>query len=147
MARPRNKKSPIRQSAAVHTESHQSQAKAQPSKFPPNSLVGNQPTVMAVVDGTLCECLMDTGSQVTCLSEAFYRQHLKHRPLEPLDDLMVVGASGSAVPYIGYTEIHLRFPSREAGVEAETTTLALITPTRDGRGRAPLLIGTNTSVV
>lgn len=36
-----------------------------------------------------------------CLSEAFYRQNLRHRPLKPIDDLLVVEADGTQVPYTG----------------------------------------------
>ena len=90
---------------------------------------------------------MDTGSQVTCIAESFYRTHLRHHPLQPISNLLVVGASGQSVPYLGYIEVKVRFTKETAGVDMETTTLALVTPSRDGSNRAPLLLGTNTSIV
>ena len=113
----------------------------------PHDLVGNPSVIMAEVDGHRCPCLLDTGSQVTCVSEAFYRKNLHHRSLQPLNNLQVVGASGKTVPYVGYIEISLRFSESTAGVSEEMATLALVTPSRDGHDRTPLLLGTNTNVI
>ena len=56
-------------------------------------------------------------------------------------------ARGASLPYLGYIEVKVRFTEETAGVDMETTTLALVTPSRDGNNRAPLLLGTNTSIV
>ena len=140
------KRCPIRPEVTVNAQSPTPTPSTGTPKVP-DDLVGNSSTTKVKVGGILCDCLMDTGSQVTCLSEAFYQKNLKHIPLQPLDDLVVVGASGSKIPYLGYIEIHLYFPPDETGIDTETTTLALVTPTRDGSDRAPLLIGTNTNVI
>ena len=62
-------------------------------------------------------------------------------------NLQVVGASGKPVPYVGYTEVSLRFSESTASVSEEMATLALVTPSRDGHDRTPLLLGTNTNVI
>ena len=113
----------------------------------PKKLVGNAAILTAEIEGNQVPCLMDTGSQVTCIAESFYRTHLRHHPLLPITNLLVVGASGRSVPYLGYIEVKVRFTRETAGVDMETTTLALVTPSRDGNHRAPLLLGTNTSIV
>ena len=109
--------------------------------------MGNPSIVTAEIEGKQVPYLMDTGSQVTCISESFYRTHLLHRPLQPLTNLLVMGASGRSVPYLRYIEVKVRFTEETAGVDMETSTLALVTPSRDGNNRAPLLLGTNTSIV
>lgn len=142
-------KRPVGPTAAVNTQFRQPRTKVKSTKILPEQLVGAQSTVMAEVDGIACGCLLGTGSQVTCLSEDFYRKYLKHRILEPLDNLVVIGASGSQAPYLGYTEIDLpvHFSAQEAGVDTYTTALVLITPTQNSNHTTPLLIGTNTGVI
>ena len=110
----------------------------------PKNLMGNPAILTAEIEGTQVPCLMDTGSQVTCIAESFYRTHLRHHPLEPIANLLVVGASGRSVPYLGYIEVKVCFTKETAGVDIQTTTLALVAPSRDGSNRAPLLLGTNT---
>ena len=111
----------------------------------PDGLVGDPNVVEVYVDGAPCLCLLDTGSQVTCIAESFFRT-LPDRKLKPLEDLEVTGAGGQEVPYLGFTEIDITIPKKDAGVDVTTTVLALVCP--DGvDDQAPLLMGTNTSVL
>ncbi|XP_022110670.1 uncharacterized protein LOC110990125 [Acanthaster planci] len=100
-----------------------------------------------LVDGHPTQCLLDTGSQVTCVTETFHTRNLPHRQLHPLSQLTVIGAAGHPVPYKGYVEISLKFPVDSTGSEQEVTTLALVCPDRQGSNDTPLIVGTNTSVV
>ena len=113
----------------------------------PHGVVGDQPITPVFIDGRPSRCLLDTGSQVTCLSSTYYARHLSHRQLQPLSRLSVVGAAGQPVPYQGFIEVGLKFPADSAGTQREVTTLALVCPDREGADDVPLLIGTNTSVV
>lgn len=65
----------------------------------PSGLVGEPWESKAWVDGIECRCLIDTGSQVTCVAESFYKQYLQHRGITSMGDLLrVEGAAGQIVP-------------------------------------------------
>ena len=108
-------------------------------------LVGDPTIVTAFVDGYECDCLLDCGSQVTCITESFFRTHLRNKTLLPLSNLKVTGAGGGDVPYLGYTEIDVVLPKRDTGIEHKATTLALVCP--DVGRQTSLLLGTNTRIV
>lgn len=111
----------------------------------PDGLVGDPSLVAVEIDGKPCKALLDTGSQVTCIGESFMRSYLPDRKLLPLDDLVVTGAGGQSVPYLGYTELEICFPKAEAGIGKKVSTLVLVCP--DKGHVSPLLIGTNTNLV
>ena len=70
------------------------------------------------VDGKQCKALLDTGSQVTSISESFF-------------------------PFLGYISVNLKFPSGESGVKTGHEILALIVPDTEDNRRMPLVVGKN----
>ena len=87
---------------------------------------------------------MDTGSQVTTVSECFHRNRLSHLPVHPIEALLEIeGAGGQHVPYLGYIETRVTFPLSIPGREEELVVLALVVPECQFNSRTPLLIGTN----
>lgn len=95
---------------------------------------------MAGVD---CQCLLDTGSQVTTVSSSFYNSSLSEHPIQPIKGLDVEGASGAMVPYLGYISLVLQFPKDFVETEPEVATLALVVPDIRTNCDLPVLIGTN----
>lgn len=72
----------------------------------PKGLVGSKCTAVVNIAGIDCNCLLDTGSQITIVSTSFYNQNLSDQPVKPLYDLLEVeGAAGQSVPYLGFVEI------------------------------------------
>ena len=58
---------------------------------------------VAIINGNRCNCLLDTGSQLTTLSKSFYESHFPNVPLRSIDDfLRVEGANCQPVQYLGY---------------------------------------------
>ncbi|KAL0150798.1 hypothetical protein M9458_053880, partial [Cirrhinus mrigala] len=115
------------------------------SEVPPDRLVGPRCTAMLIIDGIPCECLLDSGSQVTTVSESFYNHYLQSHSLLSLDDLLEIeGAGGQAVPYLGYLELRIMFPKEITGRAAEILTLALVVPDCKTNSEIPALVGTNT---
>lgn len=111
----------------------------------PKHLVGSKCTASVNVDGVDCSCLLDTGSQVTTVAKSFYQTHLSEHSIRPISDILEVeGANGQPVPYLGYVEVHLKFPKALLESEPEISTLALIVPDLQSNSGVPLLIGTNT---
>lgn len=91
-----------------------------------------------------CESILDSGSQVTTISETFHASHLSSLPVQPIHSLLEIeGAGGQTVPYLGYVEANLTFPHTVAGTEVELTVLALIVPECHFNSETPLLVGTN----
>ncbi len=110
----------------------------------PNGLIGEPWESKAWLDGIDCHCLIDTGSQVTCVAESFYKQYLRHRGITSMGNLIrVEGAAGQIVPYIGYIEIDVQFPKSACGTDAVVAVLALVCPDQAYNARLPLLVGTN----
>ncbi len=111
----------------------------------PKGLVGRKSTANVEVGGVGCNCLLDTGSQVTTISQSFYNDHLLEYIIKPVSDILEVeGANGEPVPYAGYVEISLKFPKEFIASEPEVETLALIVPDTRSNSSIPVLIGTNT---
>lgn len=109
-----------------------------------NDLVGKANECNAFVDGHLCKALLDTGSQVTSISESFYRRYLSHRAIQSVNKLLkVIGVTGQNVQFLGYIELDIKFPEEESGVKTSQTVLVLVVPGTEYNKRVPLVVGTN----
>ena len=52
------------------------------------------------------KCLIDTGAEVSCMSEKFYQLH--YTGMKELDEeLRLTSVDGSGVEYVGYVELEL----------------------------------------
>lgn len=110
----------------------------------PRGLVGSRCTAEVDIADHHCQCLLDTGSQVTTVPVSFYNHHLAHEPIHPLNELLQIeGAAGQSVPYLGYIN-ETKFPKDFLGKDMDISTLALVVP--DSRSDSPstVLIGMNT---
>lgn len=94
-----------------------------------NGLVGPRCTAVVIIEGTRCDCLLDSGSQVTTVSKSFHETYLSLQQILPLNNILEIeGAGGQAVPYLGYVEVTILFPDDIAGKSEEVRTLALVVP-------------------
>ncbi|MCJ8730139.1 hypothetical protein PDJAM_G00180710 [Pangasius djambal] len=111
----------------------------------PKGLIGAKYTAQILIDGQSCNCLLDTGSQVTTVSQSFYESNLSHLKIHPLNELLEVeAANGQTVPYLGFVEVDITFPKSCFGSEIPVSTLALVVPDTRSNEQSKLLIGTNT---
>lgn len=111
----------------------------------PRGLVGSRCTAEVVIVGHVCQCLLDTGSQVTTIPASFYNRHLYNEPIHPLNDLLQVeGAAGQSVPYLGYIDLTMMFSKDFLGKDIEVSTLALVVPDSRPDTSSTVLIGMNT---
>lgn len=70
--------------------------------------VGECKTVEVKLQGVTVSCLLDTGSQVSTISESFFREHLsvKDEDIHPAFEwLKITAANGLDIPYMGYVEL------------------------------------------
>ena len=66
-------------------------------------LVGQCPTVDILLGNVKVKCLLDTGSNVSTITETFFEQHFKPT-LENCEWLSLSAANGLGIPYLGYFE-------------------------------------------
>ncbi|RXN06967.1 Retrovirus-related Pol poly from transposon [Labeo rohita] len=70
--------------------------------------VGTCPMVDLKIRGVLVSCLLDTGSQVSTITEGFFREHLSGNESDVLSTsgwLKITAANGLDIPYLGYMEL------------------------------------------
>ena len=108
-----------------------------------SGLVGPSCESPVFVNGVSAKCLIDSGSQVSIISESFYREKLSDLPLEPLDSLKVTGAGGQTVPYLGFVRCEIGLPVHVVGVKENVSSLLLVCPDTDFSKRVPIIVGTN----
>lgn len=108
------------------------------------ALVGPSLDTEATIEGSKVSCLIDSGSQVSIVSETFYRSKLSHVTLEELSsELKVVGAGGNVVPYLGFVRVNVSMSKDVVGVGEGVNALMLVCPDTDFSQRVPVIIGTN----
>lgn len=87
---------------------------------------------------------MDTGSQVTTISESFHKMHISHFPIPSIHALLEIeGSGGQNVPNLGYVQIHITFPKNISGKEQQLVVLILFVTECHFNSKILLLIGTN----
>lgn len=111
----------------------------------PKRLIGPKCTAAVSIEGSQCNSLLDSGSQVTTVSKSFYDRNLSSQKIFPIQDLLdIEGAGGQEVPYLGYISTTIHFPESVMGKSAEVDTLILVVPHHRTNMEVPLLIWTNT---
>lgn len=68
------------------------------------SLVGNCPAVTIGIGGVTVDCILDTGSMVSTITESFYNKYLCDIPIVQECHLKLRAANGLEIPYVGYIE-------------------------------------------
>lgn len=112
---------------------------------PYRRLVGAANESILYIDGIEVACLVDTGSQLTTISETFHREKLSKLEIKPLtdifgeDEFVMRSAGGHNLPYRGYIEAQVEIP----GARTQLDTLILVVPDTDYKRRVPVLVGTN----
>ena len=92
-----------------------------------------------MINGHPVTALLDTGSQVTHISETFC--HANNFQILPLDKLVEIeGTGGNLIKYIGYIEATLILPL--GSHLFETGALLLVLRPTDYQQRVPVVIGT-----
>ena len=110
-----------------------------PHSDPWAKLVGRANEDQIVINGHPVTALLDTGSQVTHVSQAFCLA--KGFQIYPLSQLVEIeGTGGDSIKYVGYIEAKLAIPIGSHTFKVEA--LLLVLPTTDYQRRVPVAIGT-----
>ena len=84
--------------------------------------------------------MIDTGSMVTTMSESFYKIIAAEHPLKTLDDFVLLGANGDAVPYLGYIEVQIQVPNLK--IQSVFAPVLITRDTAFSR-KIPVIVGMN----
>ena len=77
--------------------------------------IGRRPILSVKFGGVEVECLLDTGSQVTTVTETFFERHMKSLCkdiVQPGSWLTLTAANGLQIPYCGYVELDVEIAGR-----------------------------------
>ena len=69
--------------------------------------MGTCPILDISIGGIQCSALLDTGSQVSTVTESFYKRYLHSNALKTDQYLKLTAANGLTIPYIGYLELDI----------------------------------------
>lgn len=105
-------------------------------------LIGEPNECEILIEDKRCMALIDTGSMVTTISEAFLQQHLPQTPIHMLEDLQLEGPNGESLPYRGYVEIDLSLPINRHFQKLGSFPI-LVVPETSYKRDVPVLVGTN----
>ena len=86
-------------------------------------MVGPSNVTEVEIGGVLGKALLDTGSQVTTVSESFVKGKLADFHVHSLDHILKVeGAGGNVIPYLGYIEAQIKLPALNIYTDCKLST-------------------------
>ena len=108
--------------------------------------VGKCPVVTVNMGGVDVSCLLDTGCQVSTVTESIFRQNIApdDSELASCHWLKLTAANGLAIPYIGYIELDVEFFGRT--IPARGILVAYDSPDAEQRSpkdKCPEILGMN----
>ena len=103
-------------------------------------LIGPANETEVIINGMKVNALLDTGSQITSISESYYKNNLSNYPLIPVDipNLKVEQAGGSFIPYIRMVILDIKVPHLTPTFKAKV----IVVPDTDYHFTTPALVGT-----
>ena len=95
------------------------------------------------MEGTQVVAVIDTGNEVSMITEAWFNEHLRGLPLQQTHWLSLKAANGLDIPYVGLLEGRVRVFGQEchASILVIKDTACPLTQAR--RRRTPALLGMN----
>lgn len=103
--------------------------------------VGTCPVVDLKICGVSVSCLLDTGSQVSSISEHFFKEHLAGEAEDMLSTsgwLKITAGNGLDIPHLGYLEL----PVETMGIALSECGFLVVRDTQSSSA-VPALIGMN----
>ena len=103
-------------------------------------LIGPANETEVIINGKKVNALLNTGSQITLISESYYKNNLSNYPLVPVEipNLKVEQAGGSFIPYLGMVIMDIKVPHLTPTFKAKV----VVVPDTDYHFTTPALVGT-----
>jgi transposase InsO family protein len=106
-------------------------------------LVGECPTITISINGHRVTALLDSGSQVTTVTESWAAEHLKTLPCQQSPLIRIVATNGTDLPYVGIISVDISIFNTTCSVPV----LVVKDPTdsfmRERKKQIPVLVGIN----
>ena len=67
-------------------------------------MIGEKPVTSVIINGVELNCLMDTRSQVSFITETCYKEHFNKTNMKSINCLTIRAADRLSIPYVGYFE-------------------------------------------
>ena len=107
-------------------------------------LVGDCPVAQVRVGGQTFEGLIDTGSQITTLTEAYLSEHHPDLPIVPINCLTIRAANGQPIPYKGVVTLDIHIFGQDLdSVPVLVTNTPLDVAEQRRKKKQPAIIGMN----
>ena len=112
-----------------------------------STLIGPTPVIQVTMGGVEVPCLVDTGSNVTIITESFFREHFESKGESALKEcgwLTLRAVNGMSMPYLGYLQLDVEIMGK---VLPQCGVLVVHDPTDSvtklEKSRIPGLVGMN----
>lgn len=107
-------------------------------------MMGPRHIEAVIIENVVCNSIIDTGSCVSSITEAFHIDNLPNVKLHDLDEVFdgqfrLTGATGTTINVIGYVEVDVLFP----GLESKIPIIMTVFKDSILDESTPALIGTN----
>ena len=107
-------------------------------------MIGRCPTVDIVMDGRKVRGLIDTGSEVTTVTERWVAENLQNSDLLPMTQVTLKAANGLEIPYSGVVIVDLELLGQKCeGVPVLVVKDSSDPSTRKKKSDVPALVGMN----
>lgn len=109
-------------------------------------MVGESPEVEGKIENISCNILLDSGSQISTISEDFVKNSLAHLDVFGCDELLSIlkisVAGGHTLPYKGYIKTSVAIPLSESETFECSIPILVVKSTQYNK-HVPLLLGSN----
>ena len=110
----------------------------------PVGMIGRCPTVDIVMNGRKVRGLIDTGSEVTTVTERWVAENLQNSDLLPMTQVTLKAANGLEIPYSGVVIVDLELLGQKCeGVPVLVVKDSSDPSTRKKKSDVPALVGMN----
>ena len=107
-------------------------------------MIGRCPTVDIVMNGMKVRGLIDTGSEVTTVTERWVAENLQNSDLLPMTQVTLKAANGLEIPYSGVVIVDLELLGQKCEVVPVLVVKDSSDPsTRKKKSDVPALVGMN----
>ena len=107
-------------------------------------MIGRCPTVDTVMNGRKVRGLIDTGSEVTTVTERWVAENLQNSDLLPMTQVTLKAANGLEIPYSGVVIVDLELLGQKCeGVPVLVVKDSSDPSTRKKESDVPALVGMN----
>ena len=108
-----------------------------------SDMIGGTPEIDSKFNDIPCKALLDTGSQITTVSNTFYHTNLTNLPLQNCHDILrVEGVGGNSLPYHGFITCEVSVPLTDITSFSRHIPV-LVVPDTNYNKTTPCIIGTN----